>query len=411
MKINNFPIIAYCFMALVSCTSTPKQAEKPIEVQQIEKKKPLLKNGICVDSLTTTDHHIQPGDNLGSILHNLGLSPSMADSVLRSSADVLDPRKIQANMPYTTYYTKEKEPRLKYLSFGKTVREHAIIEFSNGEILAYSYRQPVSLKRKYAEGVLNTSLWNVIQKSGNDPMLALHLSDVYAWQIDFFDVKEGDSFKVLYDVAYVDDTTALNIASIAGASFTHQGKEYLAIPFTQDSIREYFDGEGQSLRKAFLKSPLDFFRITSRFSNARFHPILKIYRAHHGVDYAAPKGTPVKSIGSGKVIAKAYQRGGGNYIKVKHNSVYTTTYMHLNGFAKGLHVGKTVQQGEVIGYVGSTGLSTGPHLDFRVHKNGEPINPLSMDAPPLKPVPPALRDSFMHVKAAVLKEMERLSSK
>ena len=162
------------------------------------------------------------------------------------------------------------------------------------------------------------------------------------------------------------------------------------------------------MRKAFLKAPLDFFRITSRFTNARFHPILKRYRAHHGVDYAAPTGTPVRSIGDGTVIAKGYQNGGGNFLKVKHNSVYTTTYMHLSRFAKGIQVGSRVLQGEEIAYVGSTGLSTGPHLDFRVHKNGQPIDPLKMEAPPSNPIKPELRDSFMVVKQMVLAEMDSL---
>jgi murein DD-endopeptidase MepM/ murein hydrolase activator NlpD len=219
-------------------------------------------------------------------------------------------------------------------------------------------------------------------------------------------VKEGDSFSAIYNEAYIDDTTALNISSIEAAVFTHQGKTYNAIPFMQDSIQEYYDEEGKSLRKAFLKAPLDFFRITSKYTNARFHPILKRYRAHHGIDYAAPTGTPVKSIGAGVVIAKGFQGGGGNFIKIRHNSAYSTTYMHLSKFARGIRIGSTVQQGEVIAYVGSTGLSTGPHLDFRVYKNGQPINPLHVEAPPSKPVKPELRDSFLLVKNALLQEID-----
>ncbi|MBN2661342.1 MAG: M23 family metallopeptidase, partial [Tannerellaceae bacterium] len=178
------------------------------------------------------------------------------------------------------------------------------------------------------------------------------------------------------------------------------------IPFMQDSVQEYYDEEGKSLRKAFLKAPLDFFRITSRYSNARFHPILKRYRAHHGIDYSAPKGTPVKSIGAGVVIAKGFQGGGGNFLKIRHNSTYSTTYMHLSRFAHGIRIGSTVQQGEVVAYVGSTGLSTGPHLDFRVYKNGQPINPLHVEAPPSKPVKPELRDSFLLVKKTLLNEID-----
>ena len=211
----------------------------------------------------------------------------------------------------------------------------------------------------------------------------------------------------MYDEAYIDDTTFVDIASIEGAVFTHQGKAYCAIPFKQDSVREYFDEEGNSLRKEFLKSPLDFFRITSKFTNSRYHPILKRYRAHHGVDYAAPVGTPVKTIGDGVVIEKGYQQnGGGNYLKVKHNSIYTTTYMHLSRFAKGIKKGSFVKQGDIIAYVGSTGLSTGPHLDFRVYKNNQPINPLTMEAPPSLPVKPELKDSFLVVRDKVLRQLD-----
>ena len=394
--------------AFFSCNITLQEKKEEITIEPQDTTMHLYKNGLCVDSLTVKEYTIGAGDYLGNILSDVGFDPQAVDRIIRETADVLDPRKLQVGMHYTTYHTKETPSQLKYLTFRKTATNYAIIEFSDSVILSYSYKKPVRLERRYAEGVIDASLWNVLKRAGTNPLLALHLSDVYAWQIDFFDVKDGDSFKVMYDVAFVDDTTELHIASIEGASFTHQGKEYVAIPFTQDSIREYYDADGQSLRKAFLKAPLDFFRISSRFSNARFHPVLKIYRPHHGVDYAAPKGTPVKSIGSGKVIAKAYQRSGaGYYLKIKHNSVYTTTYMHLSGFAKGLQVGKTVQQGEVIGYVGSTGLSTGAHLDFRVYKNGQPINPLHIEAPPLKPVSPELKDSFMRVKERIWHEMKQ----
>ncbi|NLZ94956.1 MAG: M23 family metallopeptidase, partial [Bacteroidales bacterium] len=164
-----------------------------------------------------------------------------------------------------------------------------------------------------------------------------------------------------------------------------------------------------SLRKQFLKAPLDYFRISSKFSNSRYHPVLKRYRAHHGVDYAAPTGTPVKTVGDGVVIARGYQKGGGgNYLKIKHNSVYTTTYMHMSRFAKGIQNGTSVRQGEVIGYVGATGLATGPHLDYRVHKNNVPIDPLKMEAPPSYPVKPELIDSFLVVRDKVLMELDSM---
>lgn len=401
--------IVCCFCC--SCSQTRQKADavqEKTEQQPIDTVQHIYQYGVCMDSLDINEYQIRSGDNPAAILDALGFSAREAERITRVSATVLDPTKLRAGMCYYTFTTQDSVAAIRYMAFAKSLTDYAVIDLSGDSIRAYEFNKPVSIKRHYAEGTITSSLWNVMKEKGADPLLALKLSDVFAWQIDFFDVKEGDSFRVMYDVAYIDDTTALSIASIGGAVFTHQGKAFTAIPFTQDSVFEYFDLEGNSLRKAFLKAPLDFFRITSRFSNARFHPILKRYRAHHGVDYAAPVGTPVKSIGAGTVVAKGYMGGGGNTLKVKHNSVYTTSYMHLSRYAKGIQVGSRVEQGQVIGYVGSTGLSTGPHLDFRVYKNGQAINPLQMEAPPSLPVKLELRDSFQVVKQKVLAELDSL---
>lgn len=390
----------------LSCSRTKQPTEEEVNSEWMDSLQHVYQYGICTDSLEVTEYLMKNGDNPASIFAGLGFPAIKADSISKASVSVLDPTKLRAGMHYTTFSTPDSTSAIRYIAFAKSLTEYAVIDLSKDSIRAYEFNKPVTLRRQYTEGILNSSLWNVIKANGADPLLAIKLSDVYAWQIDFFDVKEGDAFKVLYDVAYIDDTTALGITSIAGAVFTHQEKEYTAVPFVQDSIFEYFDLEGNSLRKAFLKAPLDFFRITSRYTNARFHPILKRYRAHHGVDYAAPTGTPVKSIGAGTVVAKGYQGGGGNFLKIQHNSVYTTTYMHLSRFEKGIQAGSTVQQGQVVGYVGSTGLSTGPHLDFRVHKNGQPINPLQMEAPPSLPVKPELKDSFAITRKQMLAELD-----
>lgn len=401
-------VIATLFW-MSGCSPSKKQTEDmDMDTQWKDSLQHIYQYGVCVDSLDIKEHLIQRGDNPALIFSSLGFSALKADSISKASAHVLDPTKLRAGMHYYTFTTLDSLASIKYIAFAKSMTDYAVINLTGDTISAYEYTKSITLKKRYTEGTVNASLWNVIKANGDDPFLAIRISDVYAWQIDFFDIKEGDAFKVVYNEAYIDDTTRLSIASIEAAIFTHQCKDYYAIPFTQDSVKEFFDEEGNSLRKAFLKAPLDFFRITSRFTNARFHPILKRYRAHHGVDYAAPTGTPVRSIGDGTVIAKGYQNGGGNFLKVKHNSVYTTTYMHLSRFAKGIQVGSHVRQGEEIAYVGSTGLSTGPHLDFRVHKNGQPIDPLKMEAPPSNPVKPELRDSFMMVKERVLAEMDSL---
>lgn len=405
-----FIAAAFC-LSIFSCKHDQvNNTEETVDSEWKDSLQHVYEYGICIDSLNVEHFEIRNGDNPSIIFSRLGFSALEADSISKASASVLDPTRIKAGMHYCTFTTRDSIAKIQYIAFAKTMTDYAIIDLRKRPIEAYTFNKPITLKRKSVNGTITSSLWNIIKQQGADPLLAIKIADVFAWEIDFFDVKEGDSFQVIYNEAYIDDTTALSISSIEGALFTHQGKDYYAIPFLQDSSMQFFDLEGNSLRKAFLKAPLDFYRITSRFTNARFHPILKRYRAHHGVDYAAPTGTPVRTIGDGSVIFKGYTNGGGHTIKIKHNSVYTTSYMHLSRYAKGLSVGQRVKQGEEIGYVGSTGLSTGPHLDFRVYKNGEPINPLDMEAPPSEPIKPELRDSFNIVKNRIISELDSLKN-
>ena len=410
IKQNNiFKVFVSLLFIVITFSCGHKQQKQYTDNNLDEESNKLYAYGICIDSLHLNHYKIESGDHLSSILMNLGFTGSDAEEITETISPLYPPSKLQIGSKYAAICTSDTTSAIQYLVFEKSKSDYVVVDLCSDSVKVHESTKPITLKRKYAEGTITSSLWNSIIESGASPMLALKLSDIYAWQVDFFGVKKGDSFRLIYDEAWIDDTTFLDIASIEGAQFFHHDREYIAVPFKQDSIREYFDEEGNSLRKQFLKAPLDFFRISSKFSNSRYHPVLKRYRAHHGVDYAAPTGTPVKTIGDGVVIAKGYQRnGGGNYMKVKHNSIYTTTYMHLNGFAKGIQKGSTVKQGQVIAFVGSTGLSTGPHLDFRVHKNNQAINPLTMDAPPSYPVKPELRDSFMVVRDNLLMELDSL---
>ena len=405
-----FKSIVYILMLVVAVACTQKQDKQLTDTNLEEEIDQLHAYGICIDSLTLNQYEIQNGDYLSSILMDLGFTGSDAEQITQTISPLYPPSKLQIGNKYATITTPDSISAIQYLVFEKSKTDYVVVDFCSSDSLkVHESTKPQTLQRRYVEGTITSSLWNSIIESGSSPMLALKVSDLYAWQVDFFDIKQGDSFRLIYDEAWIDYTTFLEIASIEGAQFNHQGRDYIAVPFQQDSTREYFDEEGNSLRKQFLKAPLDFFRISSKFSNSRYHPVLKRYRAHHGVDYAAPKGTPVKTIGDGVVIAKGYQRsGGGNFLKVKHNSLYTTTYMHLNGFAKGIKQGSSVKQGQVIAFVGSTGLSTGPHLDFRVHKNNQAINPLTMEAPPSYPVKPELRDSFLIIRDQILMELDSL---
>ncbi len=238
-----------------------------------------------------------------------------------------------------------------------------------------------------------------MREEGVSPLLIVSLSDIYAWTIDFFGLQKGDRFRVLY-TEKVCDGEVIAVDTVHYAIFSHAGKDLPMIMFDQkDGGNLWWNEKGESMRKAFLKAPLSYSRVSSGFSYARKHPVTRKVQPHTGVDYAAPKGTPVMSIGDGKVTSVKYEGAGGNTVRIKHNSVYSTAYLHLSKFAKGLKVGQRVRQGEVIGYVGSTGRSTGPHLDFRVWKNGAPINPLKMDSPPAEPIRKENMEAFKQVVA------------
>jgi murein DD-endopeptidase MepM/ murein hydrolase activator NlpD len=272
----------------------------------------------------------------------------------------------------------------------------------------YRGKKPVDKVIRTASGIIETSLWNAMIDNDTDPNLANELSEIYAWTIDFFGIQKGDYYQVIYEELMVEGRS-IGLGDVLAANFNHIGSDNFAFYFMQNEEWDYFDDQAQSLQRTFLKAPLRFRRISSKFSYSRMHPVLKIRRPHTGVDYAAARGTPVYTIGDGYVKEKGYDRkGGGNYVKIKHNGTYTSVYMHLHGFARGLVTGKKVKQGDLIGYVGSTGLATGPHLDFRVYRNGKAIDPLKMESPPAKPIDTAYLERFNHFKDSILAEISKI---
>ncbi len=355
------------------------------------------KYGIPEDDYNVKYGIVKPRQNLSHILTDHGLSLRDVHNLNEHSKGIFDVRKIRSGQAYAVFYAKDDSlgaPR--YFVYEEDPKSYIVFHLQ-GDGRVTRGQNPVEWRQREVKGQVESSLWVAMQSNNTSPQLAVVLSHIFGWSIDFFGLQKQDEFRVIYEQEYVDDKPLPNFHVLA-AAFRASDSTYYAIPFVQDNEELYYNEHGNSLEGAFLKAPLDYYRISSRFSNARYHPVLKRYRAHHGVDYAAPTGTPVYAIGSGKVIAKAYQAGGGgNYVKIKHNSVYVSTYMHLSRFAKGLNVGDRVQQKQVIGYVGSTGLSTGPHLDFRVHENGRPINPLTIKSQPKKPISNANRQAFTHL--------------
>jgi murein DD-endopeptidase MepM/ murein hydrolase activator NlpD len=380
-----------------------RNVQESIRTDSIGAVPPVQMFGISVDSYYTETGIVQRNQILAQILRDYTLPRGAMAQLVTLTSKEFDMRRIKAGNPYTLFLTRDSVSMLQYLVYEHSPVDYSVFDFTDS-LRVYDYKKAIVPVEKRVRGKIETSLWNTITQQNINPMLALELSDIYAWTVDFFGIQPGDSFSVVYDELFV-DTTDVGIGRIHAAYFRQNGREYYAIPFVQDSIESYFDADGNSLRRAFLKAPLHFRRISSRYSHSRLHPILRIRRPHHGVDYSAPVGTPVYSIGDGKVLETGYRGQSGRMVKVRHNSVYTTAYLHLSGYGKGIHPGASVRQGDIIGYVGSSGLSSGPHLDFRVYKNGSAVDPLKMESPPVDPVKMENMSAFDSVKANTLKRL------
>ena len=362
----------------------------PVEVEPAE---PQYLYDICIDSLYVEKGEIEPNQTLSDMLVPKGVSQAVVNHIANDCREVLDVRKIRGGNTYYLLASNDTTQTPLFWIYEIDYRNTAVFSLTDS-LTAWCITKDIDLRMERTSGTITSSLWNAVVGNGGDAALAVRLSDIYAWTIDFFGIQEGDSFDAVYEREYVGDKS-VGLGKVHYCSFVHCGDTLTAIAFEQNGKTDYFNDKGENLRKAFLKAPLSYSRISSTFSNSRLHPVYKYYRPHHGVDYAAPAGTPVYSIGDGVVITKAYQKGGaGNYLKIKHNDTYTTSYMHLKGYAKGITQGCRVKQGQLIGYVGSTGASTGPHLDFRVFKNGTPIDPLKMDSPPADPIQGSYREQF-----------------
>ena len=361
-----------------------EQEDDNSESEWIEPTPVKTRYGIPVTLYQVSNGQVRRGESLAELLYPYGVNSQQIHTISLLADSLIDERKIQQGNRYSVFSTNDTTP--VYFIYEKDPLNYVMIGLAPDSIWAENRSKSVEQRLQVASGTIESSLWESMLAANANPMLAVELSEIFAWTIDFFGIQQGDRYKVVYEESYV-DSQSIGISRINGAWFYHNNTDFWGIPFEQDGVISFFDEKGNSLRKAFLKAPLRFSRISSGFSHSRYHPVLKIRRPHHGVDYAAPAGTPVLTVGDGVVTRVGYQKsGGGNYVSVKHNSVYSTTYMHLSRFGKGIKKGRYVKQGDVIGYVGSSGLATGPHLDFRFYKNGSAVNPLKVEAPPVEPV-------------------------
>ena len=342
---------------------------------------------INIDSLNIRFGEVKNNQNLSTLLSKF-VSGQIIDKIAKESGNVFDVRKIRSGQRFALLSKKDAPDQLLYFVYEINPIDYVVYDLRDS-LMVYGGKKEVKINLKTASGTISSSLWNTFDSQNLDVNLALKLAEVYAWTVDFYGLQKGDRFRMIYEEIVV-DSMVTGTGRIMAAVFTSGGKDFYGFYYEQNGNKAYFDDKGQSLERSFLKAPLRFTRISSRFSNSRMHPILRIARPHFGVDYAAPTGTPVVSLGNGRIYELGWKGGYGRFIGIRHNSIYSTTYAHLSGYAKRVHSGSTVKQGDLIGYVGSSGLATGPHLDFRVYKNGTPIDPLKLESPPAEPVSPSL---------------------
>ncbi|MGC9324061.1 MAG: peptidoglycan DD-metalloendopeptidase family protein [Desulfomonilia bacterium] len=370
--------------------------------QQIER----IFNSAYSGSLKQLDFTIKQGDNLYDMLKGVGVCTYQIDSLIKSVRKQYNLSDLVPDHALSVWITEEDPPKLAKLCYEIDSLTYLDVEPDEGVFKASTRTLEVDVRHERAEGSIASSLYESAVKAGLSPEVVMELSDIFAWDINFFtDIRDGDTYTVLYETYFVEGSFK-GYGRVVAARFINQGREHLAVYYDNgNGTAGYYDEQGKPIRKLFLKAPLNYRRISSGFTYKRKHPVFHVVRPHLGVDYAAPTGTPIVALGSGKIIFKGWSNGFGHSIQIKHPNGYVTYYGHLSRYARGIRKGKQVSQGDVIGYVGMTGVATGPHLDFRVKYNGKFINPLR-----LKPVtgPPLKGDSMEEFKAHALQRLSML---
>ena len=390
--------ILICAMVVLSCGQR-RAAREVTSAEEVVKKDTVYPLGFCTDSFRVVTGSIKPGDNFIGWVTGLGLSADKAHSLTAACDTVFNVRKLRAGNPWKAYYADSTA--LSYIVYDNSRTLQTIFQCRDS-LAVWRYQKEVEAIEKKADITITSSLWNDMVAAGASPELISALSDVYAWTVDFFGLQKEDRFRLIY-TENICEGESVGIDRISYAEFLRDSTCLPAIYYDQgDGGNTYWNEKGESMRKQFLKAPLKFTRISSGYSMHRLHPVHGTVRAHTGVDYAAPTGTPVMSIGDGTVLSAGWGKGGaGNMVKIRHNSMYTTAYLHLSRFA--VKPGQRVSQGQVIGYVGMTGTATGPHLDFRVWKNGSPVNPLKLESPPAEPIRPENLPALDSIRVAYKK--------
>ncbi|MCU0397885.1 MAG: peptidoglycan DD-metalloendopeptidase family protein [Cyclobacteriaceae bacterium] len=374
----------------------------------LEEKEPTLLYGMVVDDHVVIEDKVKRNQFLADILKEYNVPVKLINQVSALPRDVFDVRKIVPNKKFTVICSPDSVRTPKAFVYEPNAIDYIVLWFGDGLTVDACQRE-VKVVEKTISGVVNSSLSQTINEMGISHELTNKFVDIFAWQVDFQRLQRGDQFKLIYEELQVEGQP-IGIRQINGIYFNHFGNGYYAIPYDQGNGLDYFDEEGNSLRKALLKYPIEFTRISSRYSGRRFHPVQKIYKPHLGTDFAAPTGTPIRSVGDGIVLEAGYKSNNGNYVKIRHNATYTTQYLHMSKIAPDVKPGTRVRQSQWIGNVGSTGLATGPHVCYRFWKNGVQVDALRVELPPSEPIIEEHKQMFSVRREEVIRQLQAIPS-
>lgn len=401
-------IIVLGFLIFQACKKDVIEPE--IQTEIIETKPKIIEEfGYVLNNYKVIKDTIKSGESFGEILDRHHIDYKAIYKIAAAAKDTFDIRKLRAGKPYVILAKKDSTEKAQVFIYQRNKVEYLIVDFTDS-IETKFCRKKVKTVIKSASGVIESSLSEAIEKQNLNYILALEMADIYAWTIDFFHLQKGDSFKLIYEEKFINDTVSVGIGNIKAAYFKHKNTPLYAFNFVTDStknINDFYDDKAKTLRRKFLKAPLKFGRISSRYNLNRR---IKFYgyrpKAHKGTDFAAPIGTPIMSTASGTVIASKYAGGNGNYVKIKHNATYSTQYLHMK--KRKVKKGDYVKQGDVIGWIGMTGNTAGPHVCYRFWKNGKQVDPFKQKLPSAEPIKESLKDNYFTYIKPLKEEIDNI---
>ena len=399
----------FIFLIIVLLTFSCGEKENETKIEVI-KEKIIKEFGFTLNNFNVKKDTIESGDSFGLILEKNNLFYPKIYNIVQETKKVFDIRKMNVGRPYTILSSKDSLNQPLIFIYQPNAIDYLVVSLGDS-LWAEKKQKEIKLKEFEAMGSIKSSLAETMQELNLSPLLTNELSEIYAWNIDFFRLEKGDNFKIQYTSRYVDDSIYIGLNRIHNAFFEHRGKPFYAIEFETDSIRgmfEYFDDKGKNLRRAFLLSPVQFSRISSRYNLRRKIAYYGRVRPHYGTDFAAPVGTPIRSTADGRVVKSGYTKGNGYYVTVSHNATYSTQYLHMK--KRGLKVGTYVQQGDKIGEVGMTGFTSGPHVCYRFWKNGRQVDPLKQKLPEAKPISDSLKRKYLTYMAPIKDKLDSMKS-